>query len=142
MFASSEGEGNSNVTNNEERPGPHYNLINITQIGLRRSKRRKSEKSKCYSTIRNVGFMTLGVFTTIKEEMVNFTLTAEREIYNCHRTNLNIDWTDNVWQPMALITSMINKDTLTYGEMIKQPDKGKFVGAMIKEVNDHEERKH
>ena len=43
---------------------------------------------------------------------------------------------------MALITEMISKDTLTYGEMKRQPDKPQFVTAMQKEISDHEQHKH
>ena len=37
---------------------------------------------------------------------------------------------------------MIVKDTLTYGDMKRQPDKPKFITAMQKDISDHENRKH
>ena len=43
---------------------------------------------------------------------------------------------------MDLITATIGKDTLTYGEMKRQPDKPQFITAMKKEISDHEKRKH
>ena len=43
---------------------------------------------------------------------------------------------------MDLITAMIGKYILTYGEMKRQPDKPKFITAMQKEISDHEKRKH
>ena len=43
---------------------------------------------------------------------------------------------------MALITAMIGKDTLTYGEMKRQPDKPEFITSMQKEISDDKKRKH
>ena len=43
---------------------------------------------------------------------------------------------------MALIKAMIGKDTLTYGDMKRQPDKPKFITAMQKEISHHKKRKH
>ena len=42
---------------------------------------------------------------------------------------------------MALISEIIDKDTLTYGEMKQQPDKPQFITAMQKEISDHKKRK-
>ena len=44
---------------------PHYEPINMTTAGLRRSKRLKSEKNKCYSTIKNIGFTAYCAFATM-----------------------------------------------------------------------------
>ena len=43
---------------------------------------------------------------------------------------------------MALITEMISKDTLTYGEIKGQPYKPHFIVAMQKEISDHKHCKH
>ena len=37
---------------------------------------------------------------------------------------------------------MIGKNTLTYGEMKRQPDKPQFITAMKNEISDHKQRKH
>ena len=47
----SEGEALRNVVDVDPILRPHYEPINVTTSGIRRSKRRKSEKNKCYSTI-------------------------------------------------------------------------------------------
>ena len=70
------------------------------------------------------------------------TISASRDLKNVQRAHLNVDWTINICQPMALITAMISKDTLTYGDMKQQPDKPHFITAMQKEISDHEQRKH
>ena len=70
------------------------------------------------------------------------TILASRYLQNVQRAHSNVDWNRNICQPMALITAMISKDTLTYGEMNIQPDKPQFIRAMQKEIFDHEQRKH
>ena len=70
------------------------------------------------------------------------TISASREIHNVQRAHSNFDWTRNICQPMALIIEMIGKDTLTYGEMKRQPDKPQFITAMQNNISDHEKRKH
>ena len=37
---------------------------------------------------------------------------------------------------------MIGKDTLTYGEMKRQPDKPRFITEMQNEISEHKQRKH
>ena len=51
-----EREALGNVVDVDSISRPHYEPIDMTTVGLRRSKRRKSEKNKCYSTIKNIGF--------------------------------------------------------------------------------------
>ena len=70
------------------------------------------------------------------------TISASRYLQNVQQAHPNVDWTRNICQPMALITSMIIKDTLTYGEMKQQPDKPNFITAMQKEISDHKQPKH
>ena len=70
------------------------------------------------------------------------TISASMDIHNVQRAHSNVDWARNICQPTALITAMISKDILTYGEMKRQPDKPKFITAMQKEISDHEKRKH
>ena len=60
----SEGEALRNVMDVDPISRPHYKPINITTVGLRRSKRRKPEKKKCYSTIKNTGFTAYCAFDT------------------------------------------------------------------------------
>ena len=116
----------------------------MTTVGLQRSKRRKSEKNKCYSTIKNIGFTLYCAFTTIKNAVRGqiATISASRNIQNVQQAHSNVDWTRNICQPMALITSMIGKYTLIYGEMKRQPDKLQFITAMQKEICDHKNCKH
>ena len=52
----SEGEELGNVVDVDPISRPYYDLIDMITVGLRRSTRRKSEKNKCYLTIKNIGF--------------------------------------------------------------------------------------
>ena len=93
---------------------------------------RKSEKKKCYSTIKYIGFTAYCTLTTIKNAVRGqiATILVSEDIQNVQRAHSNVDWTRNIYQPMALITAIIGKDTLTYGEMKRQPDKPQFIMAM------------
>ena len=52
----SEGEALHNIVDVDPISRPHYEPIDMKTVGLRISKRRKSEKNKCYSTIKYIGF--------------------------------------------------------------------------------------
>ena len=61
----SEGEALRNVVDVDPISRPHYEQIDMTTVGLRRSKRRKSEKKKCFSTIKYIGFTAYCTFTSM-----------------------------------------------------------------------------
>ena len=116
----------------------------MTTVGLQISNRRKSEKKKCYLTIKNIGFTAYCAFATMTTVVRGqiATISASREIHNVQRAHSNVDWTRNICQQMALITAMIGKDKLTYGEMKPQPEKPQFITAIQKDISDHEKHKH
>ena len=58
-----------------------------------------------------------------------------------HRLNSHFDCTLNVFSTFAFASAKHN-DTYTFKEMMQQPDKGKIMEAMEKEVDDYLERKH
>ena len=111
---------------------PHYEPIDMTNVRLRIPKRHKSEKKKYYSTIKNIGFTAYCAFATMTTAVRGqiATTSAPRDIQNFQRAHSNVDWTRNICQPMDLIIETIGKDTLTYGEMKRQPDKPQFIMAM------------
>ena len=116
----------------------------MTTVGLRRSNRRKSEKKKYYSTIKNIDFTAFFAFTTMTTSFRGKieSISASRYLQNVQRAHSNVYWTRSICQPMDIITAMIGKDTLTYGEMNQQPDKPQFITAMQKKIYDHEQRKN
>ena len=61
----SEGEALDNVVDVDPISRPHYEPIDMTTVGLRISNRHKSEKNKCYSTIKNIGFTAYCAFATM-----------------------------------------------------------------------------
>ena len=130
----SEGEEVGNVMDVDPNSRPHYEPIDMKTVGLRRSNRRKSEKNKCYSTIKNIGFAAYCIFATMTTVVRGkiATIYASREIHNVQRAHSNVDWTINICQPMVLITAMISKDTITYVEMKRQPYKLPFMAAIQK----------
>ena len=121
----SEGESLGNIVDVDPISRPNYEPIDMTTVVLRISKRRKSKKNKCYSTIKNIGFTAYCAFATmttvVRGQIAK--ISVSREIQNVQRAHSKVDWTRNICQPMALITAIIGKDTLTYGEMKRQPGK-------------------
>ena len=61
----SEGEELGNVVGVDTISRPHSEPIDMTTVRLRISKRRKSDKKKCYSTIKNIGFTAYCAFATM-----------------------------------------------------------------------------
>ena len=59
-----------------------------------------------------------------------------------HYLNSHFDCTLNVLSTFALASVNASNDTYTFREMLQQPDKGKFMEAMTKEVDDHVGRVH
>jgi len=57
-------------------------------------------------------------------------------------TGMLSDSTYNVMHPFAFVSSLADKDTMTFSEMLKQDDRDSFLQAMEKEVQDHVDRKH
>ena len=95
-------------------------------------------------TIKYIGFTSYYTFASMKTAARGqiATISASRDLQNVQQAHSNVDWTRNICHPMALITEMISKDTLTYGEMKRKPDKPQFITAMQKEISDHKQRKH
>ena len=65
-----------------------------------------------------------------------------RSVERFHHLNSHHDWTFNVLLNFAYAAVNDSNETYTLKEMLKQKDVANFVEAMIKEVNDHESRKH
>ena len=80
----SEGEAVGNVVDVDPISRPDYEPIDMTTAGLQRSKRRKSEKKKFYSTIKNIGFTAYCAFSTMTTivRVQIATISASRENHN------------------------------------------------------------
>ena len=138
--------------------------MNLESSGLRRSSRAKKPTSKVQESYDNMTrkihalfskFQFVGL-TTLFEKLdevhdVAFesdddittprcsTFTSALNIF--HRVNSHFDCTLNVLSTFAFASSK-NTDTYTFKEMMQQDDRGQFMNVMVKEVDDHVERKH
>ena len=85
----SEGEALGNVVDVDKISRPNYEPIDMTTVGLRRSKRCKPEKNKCYSTVKSIGFTAYCAFTTMTTIARGqiATISASREIHNVQRAH-------------------------------------------------------
>ena len=68
------------------------------------------------------------------EQQRSSVFTTAWNVY--HRLNSHFDCTFNVFSTFAFASSK-NNDTYTFKKMMRQDDKGKFMEAMVKEVDDH-----
>ena len=71
---------------------------------------------------------------------LSLVLTKSIEVF--HRLNMHYDGNMNIFSTYTMAALNDSNDVYTYCEMLKQLDLAKFVEAMIKEVTDHEERRH
>ena len=80
----SEGEVLGNVVDVDPTSMSYYEPIDMTTVGLRKPKRRKSEKNKCYSTIKYIGFTAYCAFssmtTAVRGQIA--TILASRNLQN------------------------------------------------------------
>ena len=141
---------------------PDY--VNLESSGARRSSRVRKVTSKAaesydaatrkmhalFSKFQFVGLTTLTSklreahsdlenFNDSNNEHLNSAFSTALDIY--HRLNSHFDCTLNVFSTFAFASAKHN-DTYTFKEMMQQEDKGNFMEAMVKEVDDHVERRH
>ena len=65
-----------------------------------------------------------------------------KAVYHTHLINQHFDGTLNYLNPLAFAAELSDNDTYTFKEMLQQSDKNEFIQAMLKEIQDHENRKH
>lgn len=63
-------------------------------------------------------------------------------LHQTHLINQHFDGTLNYISPLAFTADSSDNDTYTFKQMLQQPDKNEFILAMMKEVQDHENRSH
>ena len=101
----SEGEALRNVLYVVPISRPRYERIDMTNVRLRRSKRGKSEKNKCYSRIKYIGFTAYCAFasmtTAVRGQIA--TISVSRDPQNVQRAHSNVDWTRNICQQMPKV---------------------------------------
>ena len=65
-----------------------------------------------------------------------------KAVYHIQLINQHFDGTFKYFNPSAYAADMSDNDTYTFREMLQQPDKNDFIQAMLKEIQDHENRNH
>ena len=66
---------------------------------------------------------------------------ATKLVHQTQLVNQHFDGTFNYFHPLAF-TETSDNETYTFKEMLQQEDKNEFIKAMLKEVQDHENRNH
>ena len=67
---------------------------------------------------------------------------SQKTLLYAEKVASNFDGTLNSFHHVALMTAAGDNDTYTFKNMIQQDDKNEVITAMIKEIADHEDRKH
>ena len=126
-------------------------FVNLETAGLRhlaRIKKQKKKRLSQFNFFNYFGGSNLYVHLSKHQKSMDsitspagqffFTLSVAYMNY----LNMHFDGTFNIFSTLAYAALNDLNDVYTYREMLKQPDVSKFVEAMIKEVMDHEERRH
>ena len=117
--------------------------LNLEKSGLRRSPRFATKKSKLAALVTGVAVFLAGIsestFPSISgKEGLSVT---QRAAHRYHTVNSNVDGTLNGVLG-SVFSTITDNDCYTYSGMLKQPDKHKFVEAMLEETAVHEKRNH
>ena len=118
-------------------------MINLKTSGLRRSPRIIAKKSKCAALLTGTAVFLAGVshIALPTPEGKQGLSVTQRLAHRYHSVNSNVDGTLNgIMQ--SVFSTVADNDSYTYSGMMKQPDRGKFVEAMLVETAVHEKRKH
>lgn len=140
------GEPDTNDTSNSGGDGPRAikdNFVNLRQSGLRRSQRSRAPNPKYSMATKLLGYALLAANIVASESRQFSPVTIFQASVNAyHRANLLVDSTINSLNPFAFTTLHENNEVFTFKEAMNQTDSSEFVKAMVKEVQDHEERSH
>jgi hypothetical protein len=81
------------------------------------------------------GLSSANTMPSVSSALQNIVLHTEQ-------INTHFDGTINAMHHAVLTTIAGDNDTYTLKDMLRQEDKGEFIKAMVKEVQDHESRNH
>jgi hypothetical protein len=134
--------------------------INLYESGLRRSERLrklrqdadgtslKQKAHRAFGTVLKKTAWLGGIYALLTSVQLpshplppNASFTT-KVINAFHESNELYDGTLNQIHNYALVTDIASNEVFTYTQAMRQEDRGSFVEAMIKEVQDHEERGH
>ena len=126
--------------------------------GYRRSQRTRNHPSRLgFSTMRLAkGLSALSVILTSQLQCVHsyvahrqlnaanipgiHATSQQKTIFAEQMVNLNCDSTFNTWNPIMSVKA--DNEVYMFHEILKMPDKPEFIKAMVKELEDHHQRKH
>ena len=134
-------EGGDNIPS----PSPQYSPIDLGTTGLRRTRRKEPGPAPRLNHITAVGMLAMVCYTATASrlgEVMPAPLKQDRELSIIERINSLGNNTLNYLHPLALLSTRGDPDTLTLSEARKAEDWPKFVEAMLKEVEDHEDGQH
>jgi len=127
-------------------------MIDLATTGLRRSARTRkpteAAKASYDITARKIAglySMICLVSTFTQSIALNPPSSATMFVKSVHyisNASTLFDETINVLHPMVFAANQEQNEVFTFRDMMKQDDNESFIMAMVKEINDHEERGH
>ena len=141
-----------NITTNESKENDIFNddnskkeeyedsllmptMPDLNKITLRRSKR-IAEKNNFYNNFYSTS-------TSLRCKIFEFpTTSVQKAIMFMENVNAQVDKTINKIHHMVYVADSDSNETYTYSSMMKQPDRIKFIDAMLLETQEHETRGH
>ena len=126
-------------------------VSNLYELTLRRSarirERNERDRSSVNTTFTKKIFGLFTMFCLVTTTIYSFQQTPtpnsslQKAINHCHMVNSHFDGTLNHLHHLILSSEATN-ETFTFKDAMKQEDYRLFIDAMLKEVEDHEERDH
>ena len=128
-------------------------MPDLNNITCRRSQRTckptsKAKASTC-RTVKTIFSLFVACTAAFHSSLVttataitNPTSSLHRAVLHSQRVNTHFDGTLNAIHHAVLTVAAGDNDTYTLKDVFKQEDKAEFIGAMRKEVADHESRNH
>ena len=134
--------------------------INLHEIGLRRSERIKNQLKNAENGSKNKAHKAFGAVSkrlvrlgglfallTTAFEMPSHPLPKnasmmQKAVCKFHECNELYDGTLNQLHNFAFTADVASNEVFTYNQAMRQEDRGEFIKAMMKEVEDHESRDH
>ncbi len=131
-------------------------LPDLNDLTCRRSSRQRKPTSKVIQSTSRTARRMFGLFVacaTMASGLASYSGSSsislpstatviDKVVLHTEKVNQHFDGTLNSIHHAVLATAVGDNDTYTLKDMFKQEDKGSFIEAMVKEVQDHEARNH
>ena len=149
--STSEGEPLAEIDTNEGETNVHTN--SRTKRTRRPTSKLMNDENRHMTSLRQaVGYIinslmgyssTQQAYTSLKQNINNDIENQEQMSVMMHEDEeLNVDGSVNYIHPMSFVAKSGKNDTFHFHDAMKQNDRGEFIKAMVRELEQHQRNKH